>query len=79
MIGFVRSGQGLASTRTLFAAPGAGYNPLTVDEEVAGTLVSGELPQAAVAGQVVSGWSVGGGWSQRRTCKMAWGVPLVSL
>ena len=26
--------QGLASTRTLFAAPGAGYNPLTVDEEV---------------------------------------------
>eukprot|EP00913_Durusdinium_trenchii_P021830 g20512.t1 len=26
--------RGLASTRTLFAAPGAGYNPLTVDEEV---------------------------------------------
>ena len=26
--------SGLASTRTLFAAPGAGYNPLTVDEEV---------------------------------------------
>ena len=27
--------SGVASTRTLFAAPGAGYNPLTVDEEVA--------------------------------------------
>lgn len=26
--------RGVASTRTLFAAPGAGYNPLTVDEEV---------------------------------------------
>ena len=30
--------RGLASTRTLFAAPGAGYNPLTVDEEVATAL-----------------------------------------
>lgn len=42
--------RGLTSTRTLFAAPGAGYNPLTVDEEV--VLALKQMEGSAVKGRL---------------------------